>query len=145
MDAKKLAEKARSSLGRYCSEECHAYCCQKGYLNLTEDELELVLSKKKERFLSSELISKTGDKKFSLYMGEKNLPCPSLKDYKCVIHKNDKRPLACKEFPLFIWENKVIHISARCPAVREGKLYPYLVKFKLLGYKIDDGPDLVLD
>ena len=62
--------------------------------------------------------------------------CPNLKDYKCIIHKNPKRPKACKEFPLFVWKNQTIMITKVCPAVKENKLYPYLARFKKKGYKI---------
>ena len=38
MNAEKIANKARKSISKYCIDECHAYCCRKGYLVATPKE-----------------------------------------------------------------------------------------------------------
>ena len=143
MDAEKLAEKARSSISVYCIEDCKAYCCRKGYLELTKEELNLISNNDKKTLEDKNSLDYTQNETYLLDLGLQN--CPSLKDSFCTIHKNPKRPNACKEFPLFIWENKIIHLSRRCPAVREEKLYPFIAKFKQMGYEIDDKTDIILD
>ncbi len=30
--------------------------------------------------------------------------CPSLNDFKCIIHKDLERPLVCKQFPIFFYK-----------------------------------------
>jgi len=63
--------------------------------------------------------------------------CPSLKDMKCLIHENPKRPKTCKDFPIFII-GKEIKISSRCPAKSEGKFFKFEKDAINLGYKIVD-------
>ncbi|MBI2662709.1 YkgJ family cysteine cluster protein [Candidatus Woesearchaeota archaeon] len=134
-----LAIEARNSLGSYCFTECHAYCCRKGYLILTPKEADLLSpNNKKESILNKTIIPLHGGK-YVLDLGSKD-GCPQLQEHKCNIHTNPERPLACKEFPLFIKGN-TIRLSRRCPAVRENILYPYLAQFKLLGYTLAYGND----
>ena len=61
--------------------------------------------------------------------------CPKLIDSKCMIHKNTGRPKVCSDFPLFICDNTIV-VTDDCPAVKLDMLYPFLAKFKQLGYKI---------
>lgn len=124
--AEKLAIKARSSLSKYCSSECKAYCCRKGYLLLKPKELKVMNINRKDLFAEVE--------EGLLFNLESK--CPNLNNSKCKIHKNPERPKACKEFPLFIWEDKTVMVSYKCPAAKENLLYPYLAKFKTMGYKI---------
>jgi Fe-S-cluster containining protein len=129
--AEKLVLKARNSIGKYCFTECKAYCCRKGYLMLTNKETIMMMKKSKD------VLTKIERGKYVLDLGAKG--CPSLKNYKCSIHKNPKRPKACKEFPIFIWDKKTIKVSQRCLAVKNELIYPYLAKLKLMGYKISFG------
>lgn len=130
-----IADQARNALSKYCIEECKAYCCKKGYIILSQNEMLLLLDSKKERFLKKDLLIHLVDGKFSLLLGNSLGGCPKLKDSKCTIHKNSKRPLTCIEFPIFISE-KEIHISKRCFGANQGILYPYTKKIIDLGYKI---------
>ncbi len=134
MDAEKIAKQARKSLGKYCMQECHAYCCRKGYLIL-DKELNLVVNGKKDLLLQNNFLKKMENGKYSLFLGNPE-GCPMLKDFGCMIHKKRNRPLACREFPLFLKDNKII-LSSRCPAVKENKLFPYVKKLEALGYKVD--------
>ena len=124
-----LAKKARNSIGKYCMEECNSLCCRKGFIKLTDKELKLVIGDK--------VINKSEIKIISLGMNrlclDKN--CPSLLNQKCTIHTNKNRPLICKEFPLFIDGNRIV-VSHDCPAVEDNKLYPFLRKFKKMGFDV---------
>jgi Fe-S-cluster containining protein len=135
-DIEILANQARNSISDYCSKECNALCCRSEHILLTELEVINIMHMKPS---SLEIIKEDlyyDDRKYIFNLGSQTLPCPNLKDLKCTIHKNPDRPKACKEFPLFIWQNKTIMVSFRCPAAKENKLYPYLAKFKSLGYNI---------
>jgi len=142
MDAEKIARKARKSISRYCIEECKAYCCRKGYLVMSKLEADLITKKKLTSFEKSGNIKRMADGKFSLNLDFNDLSCPSLKDFKCKVHKNISRPSVCKEFPLFL-EGATIRLSSRCPAVRSGLLYPYIKRILLLGYKLQEGDSLL--
>ncbi len=135
MDGETIAKKARRSISRYCYEDCKSYCCRKGYLPVKEEEVDLVTQGRKEELLQKGILKKIGDGKYSLYLGNYDTPCPSLFDYKCLIHKKKNRPDVCAQFPLFI-EGKMIKLSPRCPAVKEGLFYPYVSQLLRLGYKV---------
>ncbi len=135
MDAEYIANKARKAISKFCYEECHAYCCRKGYLILTHKEADLVTQRHTREMIASKMINELKDGKLSMYMGKTDSPCPSLKDYKCAIHTRKNRPLVCRQFPIFI-EDKVVRLSHRCPAVGSGLFYPYITKWKSLGYTI---------
>ncbi len=120
-------------MNTFCFEECKSYCCRKGYLVLTKEESEVVAGEKLESLIVKDVVKKTDDDNYSLHIN----PCPSLKDNKCSIHKDPKRPTVCREFPIFLWSNKVIHVSNRCLFVKQGLLYPYLAELKLKGYKLE--------
>lgn len=124
-----LAKKARNSIGKFCMEECNSLCCRKGHITLTDKELKLVSGDKLININEIEVIS-LGTNKLCL-----DHNCPSLLNQKCTIHINRNRPLICKEFPLFIDGNKII-VSHDCPAVEDNRLYPYLRKFKKMGFDI---------
>ena len=130
--AEKIVKEARASLSSFCVDECRAYCCRKGYLVLEEDEVGIVLNGKEKEYEGS--LKNLGDGKYSLNMGKLNLPCPCLgPDFMCKIHNNKKRPLVCKEFPLFIKGNHII-LSSRCLAVKQDKFFPYIKKLMKEGY-----------
>ena len=82
------------------------------------------------------LITMTPEGEYLLNLGEKDSVCPRLHEFKCDIHNYIDRPKACKEFPIFICENKKIRISERCPASRADLFYKYISEFKGLGYDI---------
>lgn len=124
--AEKLAINARKSISNYCYNECLAFCCRRGYLLLSQKEASLL------QIGSEKLASAKFDKKFVFNLGK---GCPLLKDYKCGIHKNPNRPKACREFPLFIHGKEII-VTEDCPAVKLNMLYPYLGKFKTMGYNL---------
>jgi Fe-S-cluster containining protein len=142
-DAERLAVKARNSISKYCYSECNAYCCRKGYILLNTNEAKLVTGKTQkglEKLKEIGVLIKTEKGKYVIDLAEKQTGCPSLNESRCIIHDNPKRPAACKEFPLFIWKidgKDIIHVSERCPAVKEGMLYPYLAKFKMMGFDIN--------
>jgi Fe-S-cluster containining protein len=145
--AQKLAVKARNSIGKYCYSECNAYCCRKGFILLKTKEARLLSGRNNKglnELKESGILTKTEKGKYVLDLSEKETGCPQLKESKCTIHKDPDRPTACKEFPLFVWKKKgkkIIHLSGRCPAITSGILYPYIAKFKGMGFGIDYGKD----
>jgi len=134
--AEKLAIKARASISTYCYTECRAYCCRKGYLLLTAKEVKLIRNVSIKELKMIPVLTALNKKGYVLDLGQKLSGCPNLENYKCTIHKNPNRPKTCGDFPLFIWKDKTIMVTNACPAVRENKLYPYLSKFKKMGYKL---------
>lgn len=140
MNAELIAKQARKSLSSYCVEECRAYCCRKGYLVLNLKECELITGGRIKELSELGVLKPLEFGQWSLHLGNSNYPCPCLKDFMCTIHKRKYRPLACKEFPLFL-EGKTIRLSQRCPAVRAGKLYPFVHKLLRLGYTLQKRPE----
>ena len=134
--AEKIAEAGRKSISRFCIEECKSYCCRKGYLVMTKNQLDKVVGYKKEEY--KEQIKQLDKNKFSLYMGKSDKPCPSLnKDFKCNIYKDPLRPKACHNFPIFLnHKDKKALFSPRCLAYQLGLLFPYSKKLQLQGYEI---------
>ena len=132
MKAEEIAEKARRSISNFCSEECKAYCCRKSYLVLTDEEVDLVAQGMRTGLENKKIIKKIKKEDYflNLYNG-----CPSLKDNLCVIHNNPKRPIVCKQFPIFI-KDKNIRFSPSCLAVKMDLFYPYVHQFLKMGYKI---------
>ncbi|PIZ50806.1 hypothetical protein COY27_05815 [Candidatus Woesearchaeota archaeon CG_4_10_14_0_2_um_filter_33_13] len=136
IDTKKgelLAKKARNSIGQFCHDECGAYCCRKGYLVLSQKELDLLLNSQEALADELKLIKQQNNGNFSLFIGNSQFPCPRLDNMQCSIHKNKSRPQCCKDFPLFLKDDKFF-LSPRCPAVKYGKFYKYETQFKKLGY-----------
>ena len=131
----KIADAARNSLGDYCMNECKAYCCRKGFLVVTEDQADTVTQGQTKQLISEKKLTPIEGGGLALDFGATG-GCPSLKDFKCTIYTDKKRPKACGDFPVFIWKNEVVRLSTKCPAVRENKLYPYMDKIKKLGYKL---------
>jgi Fe-S-cluster containining protein len=138
MSIQELASNARNSISEFCMIECGAYCCRKGYLLLFEDELNLLTSNKRSELEKNGFIKLQEDSLFSLNLGNHLGSCPQLKDSKCLIHTNPKRPSTCDKFPIFIDEkNKTVRLSPRCFAVKENKLYPYVHEFLKLGFSVN--------
>ena len=134
MNAEKIAEQARRSISRFCVEDCMAYCCRKGYLVMSSKESDIVTAGM-TKYFDKQILKQLANGKWSLFLGNPDLPCPSLKEGMCVIHKNPERPLACRQFPLFL-EGNTIKLSPRCLAVKQGVFYPYIKKLMVLGYKL---------
>lgn len=139
--AEKLAVKARESISKYCFTECGAYCCRKGYLPMTAKQAKVVGGDEKNNLIEKGFLTKIEGGKYVLELWGDTQGCPRLDGFKCTIHKNPDRPTACKEFPIFIWGKNTIRVSRRCPAVKEDLLYPYLAKFKLMGYELSYGSE----
>ena len=140
MDIHQLAYEARNSISSYCMNECEGYCCRKGFLLLTEDELNLITGDKRESLEKNGYVRFIDDEKvFSLNLSNNFGSCPQLKDSKCLLHKNPARPATCSSFPIFInEEKKEIRLSPRCYAIQENKLYPYIAQFKKLGFTVNE-------
>ena len=137
MDAEAIADEARKSIGKFCIEECRAFCCRKCYLVLEEDEVDVVVQGRKTELEGKGLLKRLASGKYSLNMGTSDMPCPSLDliTFKCGIHTHPKRPMTCRNFPLFI-KGKKIMLSPRCLAVRRGMFYPSIVRLKMMGYSL---------
>ena len=131
MDINGLANNARSSISNYCINECNAFCCRKGFLDISIKEADLITNNKINQFEKSKNIIKKEDT-FALDL---NKTCPSLINSKCTIHTNPRRPKMCQEFPIFVKE-KEITFSQGCPAVRNKMFYPFETQFLELGYKL---------
>lgn len=134
--AKILAEEARKSISNFCIEDCKAYCCRKGYLIIKAEKVPIVTKNNQEELIKQGSLKKINDRKYSLNLSNS---CPSLKeDHKCSIHENKDRPLACRNFPIFI-NKDTVKFSPRCLAVKENKFYGYEAEFLKLGYNVKKG------
>jgi Fe-S-cluster containining protein len=138
MNADKLIEKARREIGRFCIEECKAYCCRKGYLVLSEKEMNKITKNTSEEWKKRNL-KKISNGKYSMYLGE-NCPCLQ-EDFTCKIHKSVNRPEVCRQFPFFV-EGKEILLSPRCLAVKQGKFYKTVKLLMMQGYTVTKRPPL---
>jgi hypothetical protein len=133
-----LAKKARNSISKYCIEECKAYCCRKGYLELKDKEMILTIGDKRQELEETGFLCEIEGGSFILNMSSPG-GCPSLdKNFMCKIHKEKNRTLACKNFPIFVNETaKTIRISPRCAAFKSGKFYAFTREIKLKGYRLE--------
>ena len=136
MDPELIAEKARKSIGTYCFDECKSYCCRKGFLVLNAKEAELVTRGKVKELEDKGVLKRLETSGYSLNLAALG-HCPCLVDFKCSIHKDPGRPLACRQFPIFVFGNKV-RISERCMAMKDGKLYEFISQFIDSGYEVCD-------
>lgn len=132
----KIAEKARNSISKYCTNECRAFCCRNGYLIIKPKSINIVTKGQTKELMQKNLLKKLENENYSLFLGNYNVPCKCLdtEKFTCKIHKNKLRPKACKDFPLFI-EKDTIKLSPRCPAIRENLLYPYVKQLIMKGLK----------
>ena len=130
-----IAIKARNSISNYCVDECKAFCCRKGYLELSSKEMRLAIGSMQGELEHAGFLTEVKYNEFILNMSAPN-GCPSLRNDKCLIHLNIGRSSACKKFPIFI-SNNIVRFSARCPAVGANKFYSYISKFKKLGFIIE--------
>lgn len=129
--------KARAALGQYCMHECKAYCCRKGYLPLKKEEVDIVTQNRTQELYKKGMLLRRTDGSYSLFMGNYEQPCPSLdlKSYSCTIHTNQKRPLVCRDFPVFRVDD-IIFVSQRCPAVQNNFFYAQIYEWKAYGFKV---------
>ena len=125
MKGEDIANRARKSISKFCMEECKSYCCRKGHLPLFDHEVKLIFGDKSD-------LNKQLDDKFSMDLSK---GCPRLKDFKCTIHNNTKRPMTCKEYPIFVIGD-FVRLSSRCLAVRNNLLYPFVKEFMSAGYHV---------
>ncbi|MFH1064062.1 MAG: hypothetical protein V1729_03210 [Candidatus Woesearchaeota archaeon] len=132
-DVTRILGSARYDIGKFCIEECNAYCCRKGYLVLTPGQVKLTMQGNLAEFMDKGLLKRMSDGKLSLYMGDKDHPCPSLKDNMCLIHKDPGRSDTCKMFPINIQGNKIL-VSKRCLAANANRLYPYIALLVKKGF-----------
>lgn len=122
-----LADEARNFISNYCLTECNGYCCRKGYIMLTQEEVMLLTTMDK--------VKRIDDKLFSLNL---NGGCPKFLNNMCSVHNDALRSKTCRDFPIFVnEEKKEIILSPRCYAVLNNVLYGYIRKFMQMGYKID--------
>lgn len=131
-EALRIMEEARHKVGDYCRDECSAYCCRKGYLVLDPEKVDKVTQGKREEMLKDGSLKMLDNGRYSMNMSFHD-GCPSLKDFRCTIHP--ERPKTCADFPIFP-RGKLIHLSLRCPAVRNNFFFIYEKKLVALGYEI---------
>jgi Fe-S-cluster containining protein len=142
--AENIAVKARKAISSFCFEECRSYCCRKGYLVLNGWEADLITDNMVSKHLNGGSIKKISEDKYSFFLGVTDQPCPQLKDFKCRIHKNPGRPLACRQFPVFVDDaSKTVKLSHRCLAVKQGKFYAFEKQWAKQGYKVIESAPLL--
>lgn len=134
MEISKIANKARASISWYCMNECHAMCCRKSHLPLTQKE---------EKYFSKHLTKEQHDNRIKPsefgYTMDLKEGCIFLReDFGCSIHKSTHKPKTCSDFPIYIKDNHVF-IASKCSAVKDGKLYPYVRRMKQEGAIIIEG------
>ena len=140
MNVQEIAQKARKSISSFCIEECKAYCCRKGYLNITHKELKSMITSYEIKHLPSNIVMKNSNS-YTVYLGDALNPCPGLNlDHTCKIHRKNTRPIGCKNFPIFInEEKKLLFVSSRCPAIKMGMIFQHTRKIVSIGYKLITG------
>ncbi|MFT4243960.1 MAG: hypothetical protein ACMXYB_00705 [Candidatus Woesearchaeota archaeon] len=115
--AKQIAQEARNSISSYCINVCGAKCCKVGKLLLqSNEEVETIAGVENiGKYLENKTFEKTQNG-FMTYNVEKE-PCRHLKEkVLCSIHKSDKKPIICNDYPLFLTKRYII-ASEQCPAV----------------------------
>jgi Fe-S-cluster containining protein len=141
MTPEEIARRARKSIGQFCMEECKAYCCRKGFLVMTVRQAELLSSGDIDSYVRKSVLHLMENGSYSMDLNV--MSCPRLADGVCTIHRHRNRPDACKQFPLFI-DGNLIKLSPRCLAVKQGKLYPFIVQLLKMGYRLAE-PDAYSD
>lgn len=130
-----IAVKARKAISSFCHEECRSYCCRKGFLLMDNSEAKTFTSDRVKEFMDTGLLKRMIDGRLSYNISADEKPCPNLNGFRCMIHSNPNRPRACRQFPVFISRNTVM-LSGRCLAVKEGKFYPFIAQWMMIGCKI---------
>ncbi|MFP4401603.1 MAG: YkgJ family cysteine cluster protein [Candidatus Nanoarchaeia archaeon] len=133
--AREIAQEARDSLSSFCMNVCGAKCCKVGKLLLQSDEEVETISGAENigQYLEDGTLERTQNG-FMTYDLEKQ-PCQHLKEsVLCSIHKSEKKPTICNDYPLFLTKQYVI-ASEQCLGVVSGELDTFIAKIKALGYK----------
>jgi len=134
LNEQEIISAARSSIGNYCINECKAKCCKSGFLLLKDQaQIEGVLKNKEKYSIKTKFLKKNWDGTYSFFLGNSKFNCPSLKNNMCTIYKENYRPKACADFPLFVYGNNIV--TGDCPAIKD-LLQNKLEELKKLGYKI---------
>lgn len=135
--AEQIAAIARESISEFCINECKAYCCKKGYIRIKPTSLDIVIPKNKQKLLEKEgnLRELPFSGRYFLELSNSLGGCPSLKENKCLIHKDPHRPKVCSDFPIFI-EGDSVRIPKKCTAEAQNKFFIYKKRFKELGFNI---------
>ncbi len=137
MDIRELASQARTSISAFCVNDCGAYCCRKGYLEMTLQEAKLIAGKDLKVLQELKIINHQDNGLYALHLGSSLGGCPQLDGSFCKIHKDPSRPKTCDTFPIFVdVDKKIVRLSPRCFAVKENKLYPYVHQFLKLGFSV---------
>ncbi len=132
--AELIADEARNSISNYCINDCHAYCCRKGYLVVNKEDIDTVAQGKTKELIEKGQLEENKQGKMALFLGATEKGCPSLKDNMCTIYTDGHRPKVCGDFPLFL-EKDHVRESPRCLAVKNNLLYPYVKQITMLGFK----------
>ncbi|MGM5482409.1 MAG: YkgJ family cysteine cluster protein [Nanobdellota archaeon] len=130
MNAEELIDKFRYNLGDFCYTQCKAYCCRKGHITISRQEAKLITGFSFYSCIFKGKMKKRGEKFVLSLQGG----CPALKNKMCSIHNNPDRPKMCKEFPLFL-ENDRILLSEKCYG--KNKFYPLWSEAKMSNVKVD--------
>lgn len=137
MEINTLADMARNDISDYCINECKAFCCSKGILVLTKDELFATFGDDEDEIeANKQYITEQKDGRFALELSRGEKGCPSLDEHKmCKIHKSSRRSKTRSDFPIFIKE-KQIFISPRCFAHVDRKFYAFRYQAEEMSYEI---------
>ncbi|HIH52177.1 YkgJ family cysteine cluster protein [Candidatus Pacearchaeota archaeon] len=138
-EVNKIISNARKSIGKFCIEECNAYCCRKGYILINERQLNLLVEEKEQIELKKEnkLKELSFSGKFMLDFSNYLGGCPKLKGTKCSIHSSLERPKVCQEFPIFLLGNN-LRISSKCPAHQKNMFFPFIKQLEGLGCELTE-------
>ncbi|MFW6014400.1 MAG: YkgJ family cysteine cluster protein [Candidatus Nanoarchaeia archaeon] len=131
---KNIIDEARLSIGKFCYEECMAYCCRKGRLDVTKEEIQLIAGNSFNKLLEEGRIYKKNENEG--YTINLNKGCPALSESKCTIHNEPKRPAICRDFPIFV-KGKTVQINQRCYAAMKGYFYPFISRLEKEGFFLE--------
>ncbi|NCN51512.1 hypothetical protein GW931_00680 [archaeon] len=136
-EVNEIISKARKSIGKFCIEECNAYCCRKGYIIINEQQVNIIATKNEQIELKKEnkLKELVFSGKFMLDFSNSLGGCPKLKGTKCLIQSNPERAKVCQESPIFLFGDSV-RISSKCPAHQKNMFYLFIKQLEALGYKL---------
>jgi len=128
-------EDLRERVSEFCLNECSGECCRWGYeIEVTNREAEAIFGVLNINGIEDDRLEYYSEGKFLISLG----PCPALVSnrgkYKCGIHFDSSRPKGCRDYPIFIEENKVF-FDGRCSAIYSGEFDKQIERFR--GYGVD--------
>jgi len=135
-----MINNAMSLVQESCIVKCNGLCCRSGVTDIKSEEVDLVCNGRRKELEENGGLVRLDSGDYRLIL--KNRQCPSLifekgKAY-CKIHNNARKPLMCKDYPLFVDnEKKVVTIFTNCPVVLSGRLNLFLEKIKESGYEVN--------